>query len=183
MALTVVQPGVGGTGNTNLTYPSTGGTVMVSGNMPAFSAYYNGSQITYSAATWTKLTLNAEDYDTANCFDSTTNYRFTPTVAGYYQISLTISAAQNGSTTNGNNLAIYKNGSIYKGFTNVSITGQYYGTTISLIMYMNGSTDYVEGYTYMAGSAGGQYFGSTFTNFGGVGSNQTVMTGCLVRTA
>ena len=27
MALTVVQPGVGGTGATNLIYPSTGGTV------------------------------------------------------------------------------------------------------------------------------------------------------------
>lgn len=171
-----------GTGNL-VTIPSVTGTAMVSGNMPAFSAYYNGSQTNYSAATWTKLTLNAEDFDTASCFDSTTNYRFTPNVAGYYQITLTISAAQSGSTTNSNNLAIYKNGSLYKGVTNVSITGQYYGTTISLIIYMNGSTDYVEGYTYMGGSNGGQYFGSSYSSFGGAGSNNTVMTGCLIRTA
>ena len=158
------------------------GTILTSGNQPAFSAYYNGSQTNYSANTWTKITLNAEDFDTASCFDSTTNYRFTPTVAGYYQISLCISAAQNGSSTYNNSLAIFKNGSIYKGVQNTSIGGQYYNSTWSGIIYFNGSSDYIEAYTWM-NSGQGQYLGSTSTFTGGALANQTFMTGCLVRAA
>jgi hypothetical protein len=45
-------------------------------NTPAFFAYANTATNLTSSAT-TKLTLNAEIYDTNNAFDSTTNYRFT----------------------------------------------------------------------------------------------------------
>ena len=38
-------------------------------------------------ATNTKIVFNAKEFDTANAFDSTTNYRFTPQVAGYYQFN------------------------------------------------------------------------------------------------
>jgi hypothetical protein len=38
-------------------------------------------------STFTKVQLNAESYDPGNNFDSTTNYRFTAPVAGYYLIS------------------------------------------------------------------------------------------------
>jgi len=57
---------------------------------PAFVAYYNtgGSGTLITTNTWTKVPFNTEVYDTANCFD-TTNYRFTPSVAGYYQINAT----------------------------------------------------------------------------------------------
>jgi hypothetical protein len=59
---------------------------MVSGNMPAFSAYQSSGQ-TLSSATATKLNFQTEEFDTNNNFDSTTNMRFTPTVAGYYQVN------------------------------------------------------------------------------------------------
>ena len=35
-------------------------------------------------STWTKINLNAEDYDEQGEFDPTTNYRFTAKKAGYY---------------------------------------------------------------------------------------------------
>ena len=166
MALTVVQSGVGGTGNTNLTYPSTGGTVMVSGNQPAFSAYLNTSQ-TLSAYTFTKITLNAEEYDTANAFDSTTNYRFTPQVAGYYQFNAAWTAGTAGTNMT---VAIYKNGSEAKRGQNVQASAAI--MTVSCLIYMNGSTDYAEFYaTTQLGQAGA------------TGSNLTYFQGILVRSA
>ena len=139
MALTVVQSGVGGTGNTNLTYPSTGGTVMVSGNMPAFSAYQSSAQ-TLSSVTNTKIQLQSKEFDTANAFDNTTNYRFQPTVAGYYQFNAALRVNSSNTTVRP---IIYKNGSGYKTGSD-SGSGNVSSSEVSCIVYLNGSTDYVE---------------------------------------
>ena len=121
------------------------GIQLASNLAPAFSAYRSGSNQSISTGTWTKVQLNSEQFDTANCFDSTTNYRFTPTVAGYYQINGSLYF--NGTSTVRGIAALYKNGSIYQ-------MGNYMGSyndtqgvalVISLI-YFNGSTDYVELY-------------------------------------
>jgi hypothetical protein len=147
MALTVVQSGVGGTGNTNLTYPSTGGTVMVSGNMPAFSAGQSASGTSVSAGTPTKIIFDSEEFDTANCFSSS---RFTPTVAGYYQINGTVNFGAASATIF---CAIYKNGSAYKrGQQSGSGTSSGQSSLVSAIVYLNGSTDYVEIYGYSGNS-------------------------------
>ena len=53
---------------------------------PAFSVQMGSTQ-SISSGTYTKLQFNTKNYDTNNNFDATTNYRFTPTVAGYYQIN------------------------------------------------------------------------------------------------
>jgi hypothetical protein len=142
MALTVVQSGVGGTGNTNLTYPSTGGTVMVSGNMPAFSAYISTSQ-SISANVFTKIQFDTTEFNLNSNFN-TSNYRFTPTVAGYYQVNCQVYMIAGGSTQA--NTAVYKNGSINKA-TYLLTAGQQL-PLVSAIIYMNGSTDYIEAYGY-----------------------------------
>jgi hypothetical protein len=137
MALTVVQPGVGGTGATNLIYPSTGGTVMVSGNMPAFSAYQSVAQ-TLSSNTGTKLTFTSTDFDTTGGMYASS--RFTPTVGGYYQVNSTMTWATTGTR---GFLNIYKNGSAFK-------QGSFIGTcdaaTVNALVFLNGSTDYIEIY-------------------------------------
>lgn len=151
--------------NTNsdftISLPASAGTAMVSGNMPAFSVYKSSAQ-TLSGATWTKLTFDTEEFDTNNNFASS---RFTPTVAGYYQI--------NGQSSNGLNTqtvaAVYKNGSVYKAGVNFS---NGYGSVVSTIVYLNGSTDYVELYGYFAGG------GNT-----GSGIESTWFNGCMVRAA
>ena len=161
-SVSLVAPAVSGT--TTLTLPTTSGTVLtsastitpsagtvtqaslstnVAGNGPAFSAYQSSTQ-TLSAATSTKIQFNAENFDTANCFDSTTNYRFTPTVAGYYQINYQV-----GISTTACNLEIktVKNGVNTGGFwVNTSaVTG-----TGSTLIYFNGSTDYLEIYAVIS---------------------------------
>jgi hypothetical protein len=128
--------------NQTVNIPDTTGTMMVSGNMPAFSAY-NSSSTTLNTTTWTKITLQTEVFDTNSNFDSTTNYRFTPTVAGYYQVSATIQYA--GDATTG--AAIYKNGSSFK-TGHFSSLGQGRASTVSALINFNGSTDYVEFYAF-----------------------------------
>lgn len=114
----------------------------VAGNGPAFSASQTAGQ-SHSAATWTKVQFSVENFDTNSNYDSTTNYRFTPTVAGYYQINVIIET--NATALGGS--AIYKNGSVYKRmfYSNV---GEGTTGTVSALVYLNGSTDYVEAYVY-----------------------------------
>lgn len=111
----------------------------MAGNGPAFSAYQSSAQ-TPSAGTWTKIQYQTEEFDTNSCYDNVTNYRFTPNVAGYYQIS---GRAENGSAFNVMSLSIYKNGSAFK---NSSYGSTMAGVQVSALIYFNGSTDYVETY-------------------------------------
>jgi len=133
-------------GSNTATLPAATGTVMVSGNMPAFSAYANAGQ-TVSPGTFTKVAINTEYFDTANCFDSTTNYRFTPNVSGYYQVNGSVSFGTTGAVEL--IAAVYKNGLIYTRGTNVNMTSATFGDsviTFNEVMYLNGSSDYIELY-------------------------------------
>jgi len=116
----------------------------VAGNGPAFSAY-QGSAQTLSSNTWTKIQFTTEEFDTNSNFDNATNYRFTPTVAGYYQVNATITA---GATYTTGQLAVYKNGTSFK--LGAGNQGAGIGVSniwaVNALVYLNGSTDYIELY-------------------------------------
>lgn len=133
-----------------LNLPDSNGTILTTAtpgvpvNGPLFLATQS-TAVTPASNTATKITVNTIAYDTNSNF-STANNRFQPTVAGYYQLNG--SAVIQGSTgTNLADLAILKNGSagiqgvlFYNAGTVITTTAQ----TVSGILYMNGSTDYVE---------------------------------------
>jgi hypothetical protein len=119
---------------TALTVPNTTGTVMVSGNMPAFSAYA-GSATSLSGGGFTKVLFDTEEFDTNSNFASS---RFTPTVAGYYQINGAVSVGTGTQLV----CSINKNGSEYKRGTNVTVSSNQ--SIVSSVISFNGSTDYVE---------------------------------------
>jgi hypothetical protein len=106
---------------------------------PAFSATRSSNQ-SVSSGTWTKIQLNVEEFDTANCFDSTTNYRFTPTVAGYYETNARFGIALTDTRLI---CSVYKNGTEFKRGLDAgsALMG---GATVSALIYLNGSTDYIE---------------------------------------
>jgi len=140
--VTLQAPAVAGT--TTLTLPATSGTVQLAG--PAFSAYANANQ-TLSALTNTKVIFQAEDFDTANAFDSTTNYRFTPQVAGYYQINANINFANTSSYVY---IMLAKNGGVIKTLAYAASSGVFFTTLAgSCVVQMNGSTDYLEIFAYV----------------------------------
>ncbi len=143
----------------------------VAGNGPAFRAYFSSVSQAVSSGVSTKVILNTENFDTANCFDSTTNYRFTPNVAGYYLITGNVYGAA--STLSQVYSAIFKNGAFNTlsntiGFSPGSATGWFSGVTD--IVYFNGTTDYVELYAYIVGTGstiynGGTNYSTTFSGF------------------
>ena len=150
----------------------------VTGNVPAntgpaFRAYIGGgTDQSISANTWTKVNLATESFDTDSCFDTST-YRFTPNVAGYYQVNGSIMHNHSGTTTVALT-SVYKNGSsmFLTEWANWSF-GSGNSINCSDIVYMNGSTDYLELYGYSGSSS------ATFNREQG----NTFLSASLVRAA
>ena len=167
MSLVQIQGNASGTGtltiaapstNTNrtLTLPDLTGTLLING--PAFSAYASAAQ-SVSNATITKVVFGTEDFDTNSNFASST---FTPTVAGYYQINFCLTV--NATTTLTRIISLlYKNGisvGRYFDITFPATTNPAIGTGAKVV-YMNGSSDYLEIYGYLAGTGTLTFSGST----------------------
>jgi hypothetical protein len=157
----------------SLQFQNNGVNLPMSGVAPAFAVYSTNSQ-SVNDNTTAKVQLNVERFDTNNNFDNATNYRFTPTVAGYYQVNGHI--AFSGTATGYARAMIFKNGSSYaegSSSPNNSITGA--ESTASSVIYLNGSTDYVELYCYLYTGVGAL----TLQN----SSPVNYFNGCLVRGA
>ena len=116
---------------------------------PTFQAQRTGDQ-GIAAGTWVKVQLGTENWDSDSCYDPTTNYRFTPNKAGYYQCNMNVRfGIDNGGQITAANF--YFNGStqlVYGWCNNTS------GTTTSIIdgsglIYFNGSSDYLELYAFI----------------------------------
>ena len=170
-AITLSAPNAAG--DSTYTLPAVNGSVMVSGNIPAFRVYPASNQ-TINHSTTTKISWGTEDYDTNNCFASD---RFTPNVAGYYQLNMGLDFA----TTNGRNYYIenyiYKNGSRFSSLEWSFLSpaqGNRFTCSWSDIVYCNGSTDYIEIYSFPY-----DYTASSTVSF----RIESVFSGSLVRTA
>jgi len=92
----------------------------------------------------TKIQLNAESYDSQNEFDSTTNYRFTATKAGYYLVTATIymPSVEDGKVVAP---AIYKNGGKYSSYRHLVAAADDMSASVSDIIYL-AVGDYIELY-------------------------------------
>ena len=143
----------------------------IGANGPAFSAYLNGTQ-SITSGVFTKIAFNTEDFDTNTNFDPTTNYRFTPTKAGYYQISITTLVT--GATNTRAISRLYKNGANYVTIFDVfpAATVQIVQNSGAALVYMNGSSDYLEVYGFATG---------TTLEFVGANSTQNKFAGVWIR--
>jgi hypothetical protein len=173
-SITISSPAV--SGSNTLTLPNNTGTVLTTastfgGTGPAFKVYNNATQ-SISSAVATKVIFQVEEFDTNSNFDITTNYRFTPTVAGYYQITASMRLNVVSSRTYAIAM-IYKNGSLHSRVAIYGTSNALFSQTSSLV-YCNGTTDYVEMYGQSDGT-------SPTVDYGGVG--ETYFCGVLVRGA
>lgn len=138
---------------------STGQSLIVSSGLPAwtskpsFSVYSTAGQ-SVSASTPTKIQFNNELFDTNNNFDSSSNYRFTPTIAGSYLLSCAIRFGGSGVGSGKQIVAsIYKNGSELHSTTTAEPSGSFgVSCAVTAVVTMNGSTDYVEFYVNQGGT-------------------------------
>jgi hypothetical protein len=144
------------------------GTVTGAGETlkPSFRASLSATQ-NISSSTWVKAQLNTELFDTDNCYDNSSNYRFTPTTAGKYFVFASLRHDWSSSWGNNNFTAIYKNGSAY-------IVNDFYGNGTGVQNYgvracadiidFNGTSDYVE--VYGQSNSSGSQFHSSSSFFG-----------------
>lgn len=112
-------------------------------NTPAFFAYLSTSGVSSADSATTKIPFNTEEYDTDNCYDNSTNYRFTPTTAGKYFVFASL-RFDSSSDWDGFEFYIRKSG------TNIAdIVGRneyFFMGNLNVIVDMNGTTDYLECY-------------------------------------
>ncbi len=125
-------------------------------NTPAFEANLSANQ-GISDATYVKVEFDTEVFDTDNCYDNSTNYRFTPTVAGKYFVYSRLQLdSQAGSNFDQGFNRIYKNGSVYSQ-TQMNM-GNSLPENIMLNCHatidMNGSSDYIEIFAYLNDTSG-----------------------------
>ena len=124
---------------------------------PAFEAFLSASQ-DVSDFTTTKVQFDSESFDTDNAYDNTTNYRFTPQVAGkYYVYAKVATDTIAGANLDQVRLFIQKNGTtVSKANLDArgNTLGSYYSITDSVIVDLNGSTDYLEVYCRIDDTSG-----------------------------
>jgi hypothetical protein len=121
----------------------------IAGTGPAFRAFGTTNQ-TVSHNVVTKVNFNSETFDTASCFD-TSLFRFTPNVAGYYFVFYQLCYGGTATRTYSFTPVLYKNTSVINQKENSHLMGpsmdRFIGN-ITDIIYMNGTTDYLEAHTY-----------------------------------
>jgi len=115
-------------------------------NTPAFFASISESQ-TVGTTSATKLTINAEEFDSDSTYDNSSNYRFTPGVAGKYFI---FANGYINSLTNAKTVAIYiyKNGASIATARNVAGKTGAILTAYTSVIDISDADDYYEVYLY-----------------------------------
>jgi len=111
-------------------------------NTPAFHASKGDAQ-TFANSVNTKIEFNTEIFDTNNCYDPTTNYRFTPNVAGKYFVGVCL-RWDSGDDWDIASTMIFKNGAFVFEIAGSNI--RYNNWFMGGIVSMNGTTDYLEAY-------------------------------------
>ena len=127
-----------------LTLPDEAGTVLTSASdivpnaVPAFYATVS-SDTGLTAAAYTVAPLDTEEFDTHSFFNTST-YRFTPTIAGYYQFGMTFGT----TSSQVHLLQIRKNGSGTGATLHYDFGSTRFVSNAATLISLNGSTDYVD---------------------------------------
>ena len=130
-----------GSNLTGISIPNTGASM--------FRAIMSGDQ-SASNNTNVKIAFDTEDYDLDSTYDIS-NYRWTPTTTGYYQVNLWIWRRGTAGRRYYLSTQLFKNGSQIRdnilAITFPSSNNEQVNS-VSTVVYMNGTTDYLEAYHY-----------------------------------
>lgn len=130
------------------TYAFTGTVTGAGGvNTPSFLATQSAQQ-SIATTTSVKLQCNTEAFDTDNTYDNSTNYRFTPAVAGKYYL-MAMASLENLEADRKFYMSFSKNGSFLSGTNHLVMPGAVDNVSnlVSFIDTAN-TTDYYEAFIY-----------------------------------
>lgn len=141
------------------------GSVASSTNVPAFRVTKGGTDQALPTSTYTKLTWNTKSIDTYNNFDLATG-RFTPKIEGNYLIHLAVGCNNATKAANACVASIIKNG--IKVSQQVNRAAEFDVTTdATVVVYLNGTTDYVEATAYNEATSAAITGTTSYTYFEG----------------
>lgn len=104
---------------------------------------YRNAALNSPANAWGVINMDTETADTGGIFDNTTTYRATPTIAGWYQVTVRARTNTAGTIYAG----VYKNGSLAVSFGR-EITSSSSSEGGTALVYCDGSTDYIQPAVY-----------------------------------
>lgn len=131
-----------------VTFTAAGGGAATDASQQTFMVRMGGDRTLVNNII-TKIIFDVENFDTAGVFDPVTNYRHTPTKAGKYLYSCTITG-QTGATGTFWRILPYKNAVLIQATKRTPLVSvaSAVATTASVIVEMNGTTDFVEFFTH-----------------------------------
>ena len=135
------------------------------GGQPYFRAYLSANQTVTHDVT-TKVTFDTKVFDSGTYYDNTTNYRYTPLVAGKYKVTVVVFMQANTVLGTQQAAHIYKNGSSAAEVVTTDFgitTGGTNSVIVSDIITFNGTTDYIEGWAYVGGASTSVQLGSNLS--------------------
>jgi hypothetical protein len=115
------------------------------------------------------------DFDPNSWWNASTK-KFTPLYAGYYEVTLQAWWAVASVTNNQNNIQLRKNGSTFAIDQTQTLSGNAYSQNVTKLVYLNGSTDYVD-FTAYTGNPTSQTL-----QYGGSSSQGTYFSAALMTT-
>lgn len=131
---------------------------------PAFYARRTTTQ-NIGNATITKLQCNTEEFDRDGYYDHVTNFRFTPLVAGWYQITMSADFIDAGTAAQGAVLYLYKNGVSDFTVSDAQYDNGNAGLSGTTMIYFNGTTDYIEIFGWIGGTGANTVSNARFSGF------------------
>ena len=144
-----IQGPTGATGATGATGP-TGPSANISATNTVTQGKLAGDT---SVATGSDLLIPfVVDFDPNSWWNPTTK-RFTPLYAGYYNVTLQVWWTIGAVTNNQNNIQIRKNGTTFAISQTQTLNGQGYSQNATKLVYLNGSTDYLDFTAYTGNSS------------------------------
>lgn len=132
---------------------------------PAFHAY-RSTNVSVTPSTPTTVLFDVETLDTNSWYDPATG-RFTPQVAGLYLVYCTLRGYSAGAALGFAAAAIQKNGISLQESVGAPYITNYGSAAGSVLVSMNGTTDYVSVSASVAGTTTSVLGGPALTSFGG----------------
>ncbi|HEY0834176.1 MAG TPA: hypothetical protein VGE72_09750 [Azospirillum sp.] len=128
-------------------------------------ATLNGANQSFSGSTLTTIAFSATDFNFGNAFD-TTNHRFQPSIAGYYDIKAALTYYNVGSTASCH-AKLMKGGSVelFSMHSWAVLNASSVSVLLNDIVYLNGSTDYLTVVGYYDGSLSSYVHGASTRTF------------------
>jgi len=148
---------------TELIFSSTAGGFIFNSPLPrpSFATYPSGSSQTIPSGAWTKVTFGTEAFDTNNNFASS---RFTPTIAGNYQLQTSLHFANSVDQT-GLFVAIYKNSALHRHVIHMTSGPGEQHVSLGALVNANGTSDFFEIYCYQGTGLDRSIYSTAFDGF------------------